>query len=369
MASPSISSLILLPIITPPASSTMLYVMPNSSRSISPVAEKPKTSWPYGLTVVPSNSTFSSTGTVVVLIVRSPRRVNSLPPFGVRPVLTNSIVGCACASKKSALRRWLSRASTPVETLSTTMLASTRDWTGSSATVILPLTSWKAPRTLLTIKWRATKPTRVWAGSRENVPAAGILRPWYSRVELSAMVISPLDDIRCAGNYIPDTCCSVNYCYTRWHGTRDHRRPPHHRCRSTQRGLSWPHRKTRVPDRSIRTVAHRVRGAAPSRPLAQRPAPDDRSGRTDVADRERRDTGCRSTGTRHTCETYGVSVRPAKPLHRDHPVGSREAECGASRSRKAYRRVVHRAADAGGAGRFAVGPAYAARRGPSRCRG
>ena len=62
MASPSISILTFLPTSTPPVSRAMFQVRPKSSRSISVVALKPKTSWPYGLRPTPSNSTFSSTG-------------------------------------------------------------------------------------------------------------------------------------------------------------------------------------------------------------------------------------------------------------------------------------------------------------------
>ena len=43
--------------------------------------------------------------------------------------------------------------------------ASRVDSSGFSATVKVPEHSVKRPRTLVPIRWRATKPTSVWAGS------------------------------------------------------------------------------------------------------------------------------------------------------------------------------------------------------------
>ena len=75
MASPSISILMLLLIITPPASSTALCDAELLTVDLT-LAVKPKTSLPNGFVVTPSNSTLSSTGTVVSLMVRS----RFLPP-------------------------------------------------------------------------------------------------------------------------------------------------------------------------------------------------------------------------------------------------------------------------------------------------
>ena len=50
------------------------------------------------------------------------------------------------------------------------MVALTEEAAKSSATVIAPSTARKYPRTLVTIAWRATKPTSVWAGSMAYVP-------------------------------------------------------------------------------------------------------------------------------------------------------------------------------------------------------
>ncbi len=44
---------------------------------------------------------------------------------------------------------------------------------GFSATVKLPSTSVKRPRTFVPTRWRATKPTSVWAGSIVYVPTFG----------------------------------------------------------------------------------------------------------------------------------------------------------------------------------------------------
>ena len=44
---------------------------------------------------------------------------------------------------------------------------------GLSATVKLPCTSVKRPRTFVPTRWRATKPTSVWAGSMVYVPTFG----------------------------------------------------------------------------------------------------------------------------------------------------------------------------------------------------
>src|SRR5215213_3202092 len=54
--------------------------------------------------------------------------------------------------------------------LATLALASTDDWSTSSATVIVPDTSAKRPLTLLTIRCRTTKPTSEWLGSTFQVP-------------------------------------------------------------------------------------------------------------------------------------------------------------------------------------------------------
>src|SRR4029078_3110081 len=86
------------------------------------------------------------------------------------PVLTRSMVGYFSRSKKSADLRWPSRVSSPVLMDATSALASTFDFKGSSAMVSVPLNLLKRPRTLLAIRWRATKPTDEWTGSMFHVP-------------------------------------------------------------------------------------------------------------------------------------------------------------------------------------------------------
>src|SRR5690606_22978802 len=62
------------------------------------------------------------------------------------------------------------------------MVTDAVDAVGSSVTTISPETSVKLPRTLLTIRCRATKPTRVWVGSMVNVPGCGMVTPFQVRV-------------------------------------------------------------------------------------------------------------------------------------------------------------------------------------------
>src|SRR6185295_19987058 len=86
------------------------------------------------------------------------------------PVLTRSIVGYFSVSKKSAVFRWASRVASPVETDVTSALASTFDFNGSSAIVIVPLKVPNRPRTLLTMRCRETNPTEEWTGSTFQMP-------------------------------------------------------------------------------------------------------------------------------------------------------------------------------------------------------
>ena len=69
-------------------------------------------------------------------------------------------------SKKSALRRWASRWSWLVWMLAASMVTSTDDSSGTSATLIEPEKVAKRPRTLVIMRWRATNSTVVWAWSR-----------------------------------------------------------------------------------------------------------------------------------------------------------------------------------------------------------
>ena len=88
-----------------------------------------------------------------------------MPACDLMPVLRNSIVGYFSASKKSPVRRWLSRSTWPVCTLAVWIVAVTDDCSGSSAMVMVASASEKLPRTLLTMRCRTTKPTRLCAAS------------------------------------------------------------------------------------------------------------------------------------------------------------------------------------------------------------
>src|ERR1700683_3096451 len=78
---------------------------------------------------------------------------------------------------------------------------------GFSATVKLPSTSVKRPRTFVPTRWRATKPTSVWAGSMVYVPVFG------SVLVLVLVVISVLSlwvaiFVACIISDYSDTCQS-----------------------------------------------------------------------------------------------------------------------------------------------------------------
>jgi hypothetical protein len=110
-------------------------------------------------------------------MVSSPVSTNSLPSIDFTPVLRYSRVGCSSTFRKSGLFRCASRCSWLVVMLAAWIVAVTDDWSGSSAMVIVAAASPKYPRTLLTIRCRATKPTRAWLGSSVYVPATGTSTP------------------------------------------------------------------------------------------------------------------------------------------------------------------------------------------------
>jgi len=58
-----------------------------------------------------------------------------------------------------------------VETDAAEATARTEVSASVSPTSTVPLTSVKRPRTLATMRWRATKPTSAWVGSTVHVPA------------------------------------------------------------------------------------------------------------------------------------------------------------------------------------------------------
>ena len=91
------------------------------------------------------------------------------------PVDVNVIVGCSSMSKKSLVRRWPSRPSSPVSIDAICTVAVTVDASGSSAVTMSAVKSPKRPRTLDTIMWRTVKPTVLWAASRVQVPAGMVV--------------------------------------------------------------------------------------------------------------------------------------------------------------------------------------------------
>ncbi len=59
------------------------------------------------------------------------------------------------------------------------------------STVAVPVTSLKAPRTLVTIAWRVTKPIRLWLASRVKVPLTS------ARVAIAVVVVLMVYASRC----------------------------------------------------------------------------------------------------------------------------------------------------------------------------
>jgi hypothetical protein len=205
VASAVISTFTLRPTSTPPVSSAAFQVMPNSSRSISVVAVKAMTSWPHGLRARPSNSTASSTSRVTPRIVSSPARTKSEPEWLTTLVLRNVISGWFSRSRKSPLRRCLSRSGEPVVMLPAPMVTSTDDCNGSSAIVMTPLTSVNEPRTLLTIRCLATKPTVLWAASRVNAPGSGMVIPSKLRPAMVGVVMVVVPPAPCGMSLLVTT--------------------------------------------------------------------------------------------------------------------------------------------------------------------
>ena len=151
---------------TPPLSSATFQVMPKSSRLISVLAVTASFSLPHGSFATPSSSTSRVTSRVTPLIVRSPTTVKSLPFWATTRALPKVMVGNFSTSRKSPETRWASRSLVPVSIEAVCRVASAVEEAASAPIVMLPVNSWKAPRTLVTMRCRATKPMRVWVGSR-----------------------------------------------------------------------------------------------------------------------------------------------------------------------------------------------------------
>ncbi len=112
------------------------------------------------------------TGRVTPLMVRSPSSAKASPAWRAA-VETNVMVGCSSIARKSLLRRCSSRWALRVSMLLAWIVtvAVERDGSLPSRTAV-PSNSLKAPRTLVTIAWRATKPMRLWPGSRVYGPVS-----------------------------------------------------------------------------------------------------------------------------------------------------------------------------------------------------
>ena len=92
-------------------------------------------------------------------------------PSCLTVVEANVISLFTSTSKKSAPRRCASRSGDPVFTEASWTATEAVEPLGLAASItIVPATSSNEPRTLVTIAWRATKPTRVWLGSMVQVP-------------------------------------------------------------------------------------------------------------------------------------------------------------------------------------------------------
>lgn len=100
-------------------------------------------------------------------MVRSPVTRKSLSERASTAVERKVMSGNVGASRKSLVRRCWSRCSTPVSMLSALITTWPEERDGSAPSRwAVPSNWWNAPRTLVTMAWRATKPIRVWVGSR-----------------------------------------------------------------------------------------------------------------------------------------------------------------------------------------------------------
>ncbi len=154
-------------------------------------------------------------------MVRSPSTFHSVGLSGLMAVLTKVQVGWFSTSKKSLVRRWLSRFSSRVSTLPASMVTDTLESSGFSASSSVPSYLLKAPRTLDTAMWRTVKPRVVCMVSSAYVPTAGYSTPSTvllvtsvsgdmatPRVSLARCLVHPTT--ACANNYTT-TICSRKY--------------------------------------------------------------------------------------------------------------------------------------------------------------
>jgi ABC-type Fe3+-hydroxamate transport system substrate-binding protein len=173
----------------PPVSSGAFQFRPQSPRLTSVVAEKaarwpPQGSWP-----APWNSRSKVTGRVTSRMVSSPSSCQWFSAAAGRTAVERKVIfGYFSTWKKSDVRRWPSRRSSPVVTVFTSSSICAEDCSGCSAISTLAVNFVKRPRALA-IMWRATNSNDEWAGSTVQVPATGTVRPWTWRAATAASVI------------------------------------------------------------------------------------------------------------------------------------------------------------------------------------
>ena len=157
----------------PPVSRAAFQVSPKSLRLISDSPSKPKRSFPNGSLAVPVYSNSIVNGFVTSLIVSSPSTTSPAPP-SFTDVDLNEIFGKLATSKKSGDWRCPSRSAlrVSIEAAEISILIEA----APSATTAEPVYSLNEPRTLVTIAWRALKPTRLCDASMVYVPAGRVER-------------------------------------------------------------------------------------------------------------------------------------------------------------------------------------------------
>src|SRR5262249_20671955 len=111
-------------------------------------------------------------------MVRSPVTSKSLVPTHLLAVVLKVMVRCWATSRKSLLRRWLSRWGSPVHRLCAWIVASMDRWSGlSGSNSSEPCTSLKWPRTQDTIMCRARNSAAVWPGWKSQVGMRDLVGP------------------------------------------------------------------------------------------------------------------------------------------------------------------------------------------------
>src|SRR3954471_5897306 len=156
---------------TPPVSSGVFQVSPQSLRLIARAPSKPTRTLPKGSCADAVRVKSTVTGLVTSRIVRSPVTRKTSASTCSTPLDANAISGYRSTSRKSAERRCASRSALPVSMLAVRMRIDTELAGGSAGSRrAAPLKSVKAPRIVVTIAWRARMPLRVWAACPASSP-------------------------------------------------------------------------------------------------------------------------------------------------------------------------------------------------------